>query len=183
MESSNSKFKVRELQLTQLLVKQRHSNCMAWFEQLKLHLHDLYKLNVPYAIDSFKPAFCEFFGEEHQTFKLKMFHNLDQLRLQLERENIHKVNAKTCIDVFRTQFKEFFPQKGHELLETLDTLEAVIHRVVNTCGILRIKENDVNALKENGSQLHDGYYFMSIKYEKCQDAVTRYSNQSSSSIG
>ncbi|GJX28827.1 hypothetical protein Tco_0236906 [Tanacetum coccineum] len=152
MESSNSKFKVRELQLTQLLVKQRHSNCMAWFEQLKLHLHDLYKLNVPYAIDSFKPAFCEFFGEEHQTFKLKMFHNLDQLRLQLERENIHKVNAKTY-------FKDYTScEPGayrHELLETLDTLEAVIHRVVNTCGILRMKENDVNALKENGRQLHD----------------------------
>ncbi|GJW28665.1 hypothetical protein Tco_0045540, partial [Tanacetum coccineum] len=42
-----------------------------------------------------------------------------------------------------------------ELLENLDTLEVVIHRVVNTYGILRMKENDVNALKENRSQLHD----------------------------
>ncbi|GJX16514.1 hypothetical protein Tco_0217346 [Tanacetum coccineum] len=42
-----------------------------------------------------------------------------------------------------------------ELLENLDTLEAVIHRVVNTYGVLRMKENEVNALKENGSQLHD----------------------------
>ncbi|GJS35784.1 hypothetical protein Tco_0534166 [Tanacetum coccineum] len=42
-------------------------------------------------------------------------------------------------------------------LDTLkaDTLEAVIHRVVNTYGVLRMKENEVNALKENGSQLHD----------------------------
>nr|GEU49291.1 hypothetical protein [Tanacetum cinerariifolium] len=31
---------------------------------------------------------CE--SEEHQTFKLKMFHNLDQLRLQFKRENLHE---------------------------------------------------------------------------------------------
>ncbi|GJS31219.1 hypothetical protein Tco_0491839 [Tanacetum coccineum] len=42
-----------------------------------------------------------------------------------------------------------------EILINLDTLEAVIHRVVNTYGVLRMKENEVNALKENGSQLHD----------------------------
>ncbi|GKB38957.1 hypothetical protein Tco_0883899 [Tanacetum coccineum] len=182
MESSNSNSKERELQLTQRLAKQRHSNCMTWFEQLETHLHDLYLLNSPYAVDAFKPAFRSFFGEEHQTFKLKMFHNLDQLRLQLERENLHGVNAKTCLQALRTQFKEFLASKGvnatdllnqgwqqdfedftrcepsayrRELLENLDTLEAVIHRVVNTYGVLRMKENELNALKENGSQLHD----------------------------
>ncbi|GJT55975.1 hypothetical protein Tco_0991029 [Tanacetum coccineum] len=155
MESSNSNSKERELQLTQRLAKQRHSNCMTWFEQLETHLHDLYLLNSPYAVDAFKPAFRSFFGEEHQTFKLKMFHNLDQLRLQLERENLHGVNAKTCLQALRTQFKEFLASKGRELLENLDTLKAVIHRVVNTYGVLRMKENELNALKENGSQLHD----------------------------
>ncbi|GJW20427.1 hypothetical protein Tco_0031049 [Tanacetum coccineum] len=98
MESSNSNSKERELQLTQRLAKQRHSNCMTWFEQLETHLHDLYLLNSPYAVDAFKPAFRSFFSEEHQTFKLKMFHNLDQLRLQLERENLHGVNANTRED-------------------------------------------------------------------------------------
>ncbi|GJT12956.1 hypothetical protein Tco_0859998 [Tanacetum coccineum] len=173
MESSNSNLKERELQLTQRLAKQRHSNCMTWFEQLETHLHDLYLLNSPYAVDAFKPAFRSFFGEEHQTFKLKMFHNLDQLRLQLERENLYGVNEKTCLQALRTQFKEFLASKGvnatdllnqgwqqdfedftrcepsayrRELLENLDTLEAVIHRVVNTYGVLHM---------ENGSQLHD----------------------------
>ncbi|GKA10695.1 hypothetical protein Tco_0690128 [Tanacetum coccineum] len=182
MESSNSNLKERELQLTQRLAKQRHSNCMTWFEQLETHLHDLYLLNSPYVVDAFKPAFRSFFGEEHQTFKLKMFHNLDQLRLQLERENLHGVNAKTYLQALRTQFKEFLASKGvnatdllnqgwqqdfedstrcepnayrRELLENLDTLESVIHRVVNTYGVLRMKENEVNALKENGSQLDD----------------------------
>ncbi|GKB08681.1 hypothetical protein Tco_0836993 [Tanacetum coccineum] len=182
MESSNSNSKERELQLTQRLAKQRHSNCMTWVEQLETHLYDLYLLNSPYAVDAFKPAFRSFFGEEHQTFKLKMFHNLDQLRLQLERENLHGVNAKTCLQALRTQFKEFLASKGvnatdllnqgwqqdfeyftrcepsayrRELLENLDTLEAVIHKVVNTYGVLRMKENELNALKENGSQLHD----------------------------
>ncbi|GKD52619.1 hypothetical protein Tco_1281595 [Tanacetum coccineum] len=104
MESSNSNSKERELQLTQRLTKQRHSICMTWSEQLESHLHDLYLLNSPYAVDAFKPAFRSFFGEEHQTFKLKMYHNLDQLRLQLERENLHGVNAKTCLQALRTQF-------------------------------------------------------------------------------
>ncbi|GJR94208.1 hypothetical protein Tco_0266382 [Tanacetum coccineum] len=182
MESSNSIQKKIAQQPQRRLAKQRHSHCLTWVEQLETHLYDLYLLNSPYAVDAFKPAFRSFFGEEHQTFKLKMFHNLDQLRLQLERENLHGVNAKTCLQALRTQFKEFLASKGvnatdllnqgwqqdfeyftrckpsayrRELLENLDTLEAVIHKVVNTYGVLRMKENEVNALKENGSQLHD----------------------------
>ncbi|GJX13269.1 hypothetical protein Tco_0205027 [Tanacetum coccineum] len=165
-----------------MLIKQRHSNCMAWFEQLEIHLYDLYLNNSSYAVDAFKLAFRSFFGEEHQTFKLKMFHNLDQLRLQLVRESLHEVNAKTCLEVLRTQFKEFFASKGvnstdHlnqcwqqdfeeytlcepgtyrcDLLENLNILEAVIHRAVITYGILRMKENEVNALRDNGRQLDD----------------------------
>ncbi|GJW16354.1 hypothetical protein Tco_0020487 [Tanacetum coccineum] len=33
----------------------------------------------------------------------------------------------------------------------MDTLKAVIHRVVNTYGVLRMKENELNALKKNGN--------------------------------
>nr|GEV71206.1 putative retrotransposon protein [Tanacetum cinerariifolium] len=132
---------------------------MTWFEQLEIHLRDLYLNNLSYAVDAFKPIFRTFFSEEHQTFRLKMFHNLDQLRLQLERENLHEFNAKTCLEVLQTQFKEFFTSKGvnssdhlnqcwHQdfkeytlyepdtyicsLLENLDTLEAVIRRAVIT---------------------------------------------------
>ncbi|GJR73942.1 hypothetical protein Tco_0086307 [Tanacetum coccineum] len=79
MESSNSNE--RELQLTQRLAKQRHSNCM-WFEQLETHLRDLYLNSSPHAVDAFKPAFHSFFGEEHQTFRLKMFRNLDHYKSQ-----------------------------------------------------------------------------------------------------
>ncbi|GKF50077.1 hypothetical protein Tco_0143328 [Tanacetum coccineum] len=50
--------------------------------------------------------------------------------------------------------RNFLPQKGRELLENLDTHEAIIHRVVNTYGVLRMKENELNALKENGSQIN-----------------------------
>ncbi|GJU35945.1 hypothetical protein Tco_1184299 [Tanacetum coccineum] len=72
MESLNSNSKEREMQLTQRLVKQRHSHCMAWFEQLETHLRDLYLNSSPHAVDAFKPAFHSFFGEEHQTFRLKI---------------------------------------------------------------------------------------------------------------
>ncbi|GJZ34703.1 hypothetical protein Tco_0580520, partial [Tanacetum coccineum] len=61
------------------------------FEPAREHLRDLYLDNSSHAIDAFKPAFHTFFGEEHETFRFKMFYNLDQLRLQLERENLHEV--------------------------------------------------------------------------------------------
>ncbi|GJZ38345.1 hypothetical protein Tco_0584536 [Tanacetum coccineum] len=98
---------------------------MTWFKQLEIHLRDLYLNNSSHAVDVFKPAFRSFFGEEHQTFRLKMFHNLDQLRLQLERENLLEVNARTCLEALQRQFKEFFASKGHESLVTeCITLEA-----------------------------------------------------------
>ncbi|GJS40652.1 hypothetical protein Tco_0565695 [Tanacetum coccineum] len=134
MESSNSNSKERELQLTQRLVKQRHSHCMTWFEQLEIHLRDLYLNSSSHAVDAFKPAFRSFFSEEHQTFRLKMFHNLDQLRLQLEIENLLEVNPRSCLEALRTQ---------RDLLETLDTLEAVIHRAVITYGRLQLQSQDV----------------------------------------
>ncbi|GKD97549.1 hypothetical protein Tco_1381446, partial [Tanacetum coccineum] len=153
MESSNSNSKERELQLTQRLAKQRHSVCLAWFEQLETHLYDLYLRNSPYAVDAFKPAFRSFFGEEHQTFKLKMFHNLDQLRLQLERENLHGVNAKTCLQALRTQFKEFLASKGVNATESSD--QGWTNKTSKTSRAVNLVQNELNALKENGSQLHD----------------------------
>ncbi|GJZ21625.1 hypothetical protein Tco_0558664 [Tanacetum coccineum] len=141
MESSNSNSKERELQLTQRLAKQRHSHCMAWFEQLETHLRDLY-LN----------------SSSHV------------LRLQLERDNILEVNPRTFLKALRTQFKEFFASKSvnsseHlnqcwqkdfkeytfcepdtyrlDLLESLDTLEAVIHRAVITYARLQLQSQDI----------------------------------------
>ncbi|GJU73955.1 integrase, catalytic region, zinc finger, CCHC-type containing protein [Tanacetum coccineum] len=158
-----------------------HSHCLTWVEQLETHLYDLYLLNSPYAVDAFKPAFRSFFGEEHQTFKLKMFHNLDQLRLQLERENSWGLMQDFVFKHSDTQFKEFLASKGRELLENLDTLEAVIHKVVNTYGVLRMKENEVNALKENGSQLHDEILHEHQIKSSVKNEVSRYSDQTKSS--
>ncbi|GJY15072.1 hypothetical protein Tco_0385494 [Tanacetum coccineum] len=92
---------------------------MIWFEQLETHLSDLYHNRFSRVVDAFKPAFLAFFGAGHQTFKLKMFHNLDQLKLQFERENLHEVHAKTCLEVLRLQFKEFFASPA---LNSLDHL-------------------------------------------------------------
>ncbi|GJW11392.1 hypothetical protein Tco_1577219 [Tanacetum coccineum] len=66
-------------------------------------------------------AFRSFFGEEHQTFKLKMFHNLDQLRLQLERENLHGVNAKTCLQALRTPVQGIYLASKGWLDQSLKT--------------------------------------------------------------
>ncbi|GJU19590.1 hypothetical protein Tco_1440099 [Tanacetum coccineum] len=76
-----------------------------------------------------------------------MFHNLYQLWLQLKRENLHGVNVKKnkdCLQQLRTQFKNILPPKGYrDLLENLDTLEAVIHRAVITYGRLQLQSQDV----------------------------------------
>ncbi|GJV67022.1 hypothetical protein Tco_1482531 [Tanacetum coccineum] len=181
MESLNSNSQERKLQLSQLLVKQRQSYCMYWLEQLEIHLRDLYLDNSSHAIDAFKPAFHTFFGEEHETFRFKMFYNLDQLRLQLERENLHEVNAMTCLEALRTQFKEFFASKGvnssdhlnqcwqqdfekytlcepetyrRDLLRNLDRLEWAIFRAVIAYGVLRMKEDEVHALKQTEKSLN-----------------------------
>ncbi|GJX81212.1 hypothetical protein Tco_0329361 [Tanacetum coccineum] len=182
MESLISNFQEIELHETQLVVKQLHSVRMLWFEQLETHLSNLYHNKLSRAADAFKPAFLAFFGAEHQTFGLKMFHNLDQLKLQFKRENLHEVHAKTCLEVPRLQFKEYFASPAvnssdhlsqcwqdafnmymycdpetyrRNLIEYLDMLVDVLHESVLQYGILRMKENEVNALKENGRQLND----------------------------
>ncbi|GKB58713.1 hypothetical protein Tco_0914899 [Tanacetum coccineum] len=136
---------------------------MTRFEELELHLRDLYLNNSSHAVDAFKPAFRILFGEEHQTFRLKMLHNLDQLRLQFERENLLEVNAKTCLEVFRTQFKEF-PQKGRDLLKYLDILErlidkTVIKRLIDQIVLkydeFRMKDCEVKTIKEIEKPLNE----------------------------
>ncbi|GJU38192.1 hypothetical protein Tco_1191149 [Tanacetum coccineum] len=129
---------------------------MTWFEQLKIHLRDLYLNNLSYVVDAFKPAFRTFFGEEHQTFRLKMFHNLDHLGNFFASKGVNSSDhLNQCL---QQDFKEYTlcepDTYRRDYLENLDTFEAVIHRVVITYGILRMKENEVNALKVNGKQLN-----------------------------
>ncbi|GJU32261.1 hypothetical protein Tco_1175850 [Tanacetum coccineum] len=93
-----------------------------------------------------------------------------ELRLQLERDNLLKVNPRTCLEALQTQFKEFFSSKRvrssehlnqcwqkdfeeytlcepntyrRDLLDTLDTLEAIIHRAIITYGKLQLQSQDV----------------------------------------
>ncbi|GJW11836.1 hypothetical protein Tco_1577663 [Tanacetum coccineum] len=147
MESLISNFQEIELYETQLVVKQLHSVRMLWFEQLETHLSNLYHNKLSRAADAFKPAFLAFFGAEHQAFGLKMFHNLDQLKLQFKRENLHEVHAKTCLKVLRLQFKEYLPHQRRNLIEYLDMLVDVLHESVLQYGILRMKENEINPIQ------------------------------------
>ncbi|GJY03534.1 hypothetical protein Tco_0369474 [Tanacetum coccineum] len=153
MESSSSNLEESELQQMQLEERNLHQKCMAWFKELKSHLGTL----------------------QHQTFREKMFHNLDQLRLQLERENLHSCDPEICLDILRIQFKEFFNSKevnasdfhnqcwqkrfkdytGYEpetykckLLRYLDELEKLIDKRVLKCRELHMKEREVKAIKE-----------------------------------
>ncbi|GJV67943.1 hypothetical protein Tco_1483452 [Tanacetum coccineum] len=138
------------------LAKQRHSHCMAWFEQLEIHLRDLYLNSSSHAVDAFKPAFHTFFGEEHQTFRLKMFHNLDQLRLQLERDNLLEVNPRTCLEALRTQFKEFFYLKNLD-----DSL------IVSRSSWIESENNDalIKSVNETQLQQHESLVTKSTRLE------------------
>ncbi|GJW76697.1 hypothetical protein Tco_0138379 [Tanacetum coccineum] len=142
---------------------------MTRFEELELHLRDLYLNNSSHAVDAFKPTFRTFFGEEHQTFRLKMLYNLDQLRLQFERENILEVNANTCLEVFRTQFKVFFYLKRGKFIRSsesmyLDILERLIDKtvikrltdqIVLKYGEFRMKDCKVKTIKETEKPLNE----------------------------
>ncbi|GJY73949.1 hypothetical protein Tco_0478380 [Tanacetum coccineum] len=87
-----------------------------------------------------------------------MFHNLDQLRLHLERENLHGVNAKTCLQALRTQFKEFLASKGVNATDLLNQGWQQDFEDFTRCepsAYRRELLENLDTLEANGSQLHD----------------------------
>nr|GEV60236.1 hypothetical protein [Tanacetum cinerariifolium] len=132
---------------------------MIRFEELELHLRDLYLNNSSYVVGAFKPTFRTFFGEEHQTFRLKMLHNLDRLRLQFERYNLHEVNAKTCLEEPKTY--------SCDLLSYLDILERLIDktrikRLIDQTVVeydeFQMKDYEVKTIKETKKPLNEAIH-------------------------
>ncbi|GJY39445.1 hypothetical protein Tco_0425809 [Tanacetum coccineum] len=128
-----------------------HSNGMACFKGLESHLRSLY----PNSYDHVRRprlvelAFRRFFGEEHQPFRKKMLHNLDQLQLQFEKETLHAVN----------HFKDYMGSEPETyrsiLLMHLDLLEKFIDKSVLKYGELRMQEGEVKAIKETEKRLNE----------------------------
>ncbi|GJV73739.1 hypothetical protein Tco_1493734 [Tanacetum coccineum] len=56
----------------------------------------------------FKRPFRIYFGDEHDTFRSTLFHNMDKLQRQLEKENPHECETKTCFNMLRKKFKTLF---------------------------------------------------------------------------
>ncbi|GKD16425.1 hypothetical protein Tco_1205583 [Tanacetum coccineum] len=83
------------------------------FKELKSLLGTLHRLSFALSgnIVGFQRAVGIYFGEEHMTFKHKMFHNLDKLQWQLDRKNLHECDPKTCLEVLKTQFENLFAPK------------------------------------------------------------------------
>ncbi|GKA90040.1 hypothetical protein Tco_0811852 [Tanacetum coccineum] len=175
--------KEKELQHMQFKDMKLHQRYMEVFRELVLHLKSLYPISgylVIYGL--FNDSFCKFFGEEHQNFGKKMFHNLDELQSQCERENVHEANAKTCLEALRTQFKILFASKTvtssdylnrlrqedfkdytvcdletfrSNLLNLLDMLAKYIDIRVIKYGELRMKKGEVQAIKETKEPLNE----------------------------
>ncbi|GJX37888.1 hypothetical protein Tco_0251191 [Tanacetum coccineum] len=89
-------------------------------------------------------------------------------QLETHLHDIYLLKLRLCFDAFKTWSslinfgwqQEFKPSTRcepsayrRELLENLDTLEVVIHRVVNTYGVLHMKENEVNSNKRKWKQI------------------------------
>ncbi|GJV96959.1 hypothetical protein Tco_1548536 [Tanacetum coccineum] len=111
MESSSSNLEERELQQMQLEERELHQKCLAWFKKLKSHLGKLHMFWEVTNTRPFEIAFRILLCEEHQTFREKMYHILNQLQWQIKRDNLHSCDPKTRLDVLRKQFKEFFDSK------------------------------------------------------------------------
>ncbi|GJX75431.1 hypothetical protein Tco_0314026 [Tanacetum coccineum] len=131
--------------------RQLQSNCMTWFKEIKIHLETLLGRHMrPY-----ENAFQIFFQEEYETFRVKMYHNLNQLQWQLEKENLYSCDPKTYLDVLITQFKEFFDSKRRNILWYLYVLDKLIDERVLKYGELQMKEREVNAIKEIEKRLKE----------------------------
>ncbi|GKD90714.1 hypothetical protein Tco_1366221 [Tanacetum coccineum] len=117
---------------------------MIWFKQPEIHLSYLYHNSLSHDVDAYKPVFRTFFSEVHQTFRLRMFHNLDQLRLQFEKENLYKVNAKNYLEDYTYSNPETY---RHDLLKNLDILGDFIDKSVIKYGELRMEENEINPVQ------------------------------------
>nr|GEZ03971.1 reverse transcriptase domain-containing protein [Tanacetum cinerariifolium] len=117
MEISGSNSEERELQQMQLEERELHHKCLAQFKRLNTPLRNLHSSFVFTNKRPFEIPFSIFFREEHQTFREKMYHTLNQLQWQLERDNFHGHVSKTCLVVLRTQFKEFFNSKEANALD------------------------------------------------------------------
>ncbi|GJU46240.1 hypothetical protein Tco_1203506 [Tanacetum coccineum] len=73
MKSSSSNLKERELQQMQVKERQLHSQCMAWFKELKIHLETLHnnRFSVVETKDPYEIAFRILFREEF----MELFHS------------------------------------------------------------------------------------------------------------
>ncbi|GJT83338.1 hypothetical protein Tco_1057680 [Tanacetum coccineum] len=145
MESSSSNSKERELQQMQLEERELHQNCMAKFNELKTHLEFLQNTNRRYQI-----AFRTFFQEEHETFRLKMQHNLTPFKNFFDSKEVNALDFhnKSWQKHFRDYTSHEPKTYRHDLLWYLNDLDKLIDERVLKYGELRMKESEVQAIKE-----------------------------------
>ncbi|GJX20707.1 hypothetical protein Tco_0223384 [Tanacetum coccineum] len=123
-----------ELQQMQLDERELYKKCLALSKKLKIHLRFVQSSFHIINLRLFQIAFHIFFREEHQTFREKMYHNLNQLHWQLKRDSCHGHNSKTCL--------------GHDSKTLFGRTDKLIDERVLKYKELRIKEREVQAIKE-----------------------------------
>ncbi|GJR24735.1 retrovirus-related pol polyprotein from transposon TNT 1-94 [Tanacetum coccineum] len=191
----------------QLEERKMHSKGMAYVKGLDSDHRNLYQNSFAHVrrLRLVQIASGTFFGEEHQTFRNNMFHNLDQLLLQFERKNFmrlmqrlvlkysehssffssNEVNSSYRLNqIWQENFKDYMgcePETYRSyLLKYLDILEKFIDKRVLKYGELQMKENEVKAIKETEKRLNEAIlHEHEIEKIVMEDKCYRKENRSS----
>ncbi|GJT30326.1 hypothetical protein Tco_0910601 [Tanacetum coccineum] len=159
MELSSSNSEERELQRMQREERELHKKCLTWFKKLKIHLGNLHKFFEVRNTRPLEIAYRILFHEEHQTFREKMYHHLNQLQWQLKRDKFQGHDSKTFLDVLKTQFKEFFNSKDVNALDfhnkSWKKTSKILRFMNPKLTDLRMKEREVHAIQETEKRLKE----------------------------
>ncbi|GJX95003.1 hypothetical protein Tco_0349589 [Tanacetum coccineum] len=101
-------------------------------------------------------SFRIFFQEEYENFRVKMYHNVNQLQWKLESKNLHSSNPKTYLDVLRTPFKKFFDSSSdNESSSAGNDPNANIGPSYNSNTVSEVHHDLFENMSVHGIQNHD----------------------------
>jgi hypothetical protein len=118
MESSCSKSQEKELHQPQKLPDNAKERCIECFQLLHSHLKVLFErsgyLTRYECAFAYERAFTSLFGQDVQTFTVKMTQYLDQLEQQLDKENFSEERSMAAFCVINNQLQTFIDSQFTE---------------------------------------------------------------------
>ncbi|GJW02981.1 hypothetical protein Tco_1561837 [Tanacetum coccineum] len=134
MESLFSNSEERESQQLQERQRQTKEACIGYFESIKKHSTSLQNLRFTCTGTEvgFKRPFQIYFGEEHDTFRQKLFYNMNQLQVQPDKEDLHEYSLDHDSQDLKKSFKYYTGKEPQtykrELIYYMDGLKMQIDK-------------------------------------------------------